>query len=339
MTIANGYNRFERIAADMREAITNGAAATPERVSVRELVGWFGYQKRGDQINNHIRNGMEKAGLRPDRDPAVVWLDAVITIELDYEDPNMPRPQQAPDPTHRIGALEAANNRPMHVAPDSPLRAATTIMQLHDYSQLPVMSGEYNVKGIITWKSIGTRLAIGRECEFVRQCMEPAEILPVTAPLFEAIGTIAEHGYVLVRGQNNAICGIVTAADLSYQFMNLAGPFLFVGEIEGHLRHLIHGKFTIDEIRAAALPGEGRDVDGPAGLTLGEYCRLLEGPENWKRLKLNIDRAEFVKHLHQVRDIRNDVMHFNPDGLSEEDKKALRGVARFFGDLVRMGAM
>ena len=67
--------------------------------------------------------------------------------------------------------------------------------------------------------------------------------------------------------------------------------------------------------------------------------RLLENKENWQLLDLNIDRAEFVKHLDEVRNIRNDVMHFNPDGLSENETKKLRDIARFFETLVHIGAV
>ena len=210
-------------------------------------------------------------------------------------------------------------------------------MQLQDYSQLPVMNSERDIAGVITWKSLGARLALGRECEVVRQCMDSAQILSATAPLFESIATIAEHGYVLVRGGDNRITGIVTSSDLSFQFMQLAGPFLFVGEIEGHLRHLIHGKFTLEELRNASVSEGGRSIDGSADLTIGGYCRLLENKDNWEKLNLNIDRSEFVKHLEAVRQIRNNVMHFNPDGPSEDDSRKLRDIARFFENLVRIG--
>ena len=337
--MVQGDQWLKGVADRMREAISNGAAPTPERVTVRQLIGQFGYQKRGDYIVSHIRNSLERHNLMADQDFGVGWIDSSITIQLDSDADDAPQSHLAVDPTHRIGALEAANNKPMSVPPDRPLIAATTIMQLHDYSQLPVMSSEHTVSGIVGWNSIGTRLAMGRECSYVRDCMDPHVEVPVTTPLFEAIGTIAEHGYVLVRGENHQITGIVTATDLSLQFMQLAGPFLFVGEIEGHLRHLIHGKFTLEQLKEASVSEEGVEIEGSGDLTLGGYCRLLENKENWDNLGLNVDRVEFVKHLDEVRRIRNDVMHFNPDGLSDDEAKKLRDIARFFENLVRIGAM
>ena len=337
--MAGGYKWLEGIATGMRDAIANGAAPTPERITIRELIGKFGYLKRGDYINSRIRNGLERFNLITDKDIAIGWIDSSITIQLELDEPDVREPEFPSDPTHRIGSLEAANRTPMSVSPDSPLNAATTIMQLHDYSQLPVMNGERDVAGVISWKSIGARLALGRRCEIVRQCMDSACELSATVPLFDSIAIIAEHGYVLVRGGDNRIAGIVTSSDLSFQFMQLAGPFLFVGEIEGHLRHLIHGRFTLEELRTASISEEGRSIEGSGDLTIGGYCRLLENKENWEKLKLNIDRSEFVKHLEAVRQIRNNVMHFNPDGPSEDESRTLRDIARFFENLARIGIM
>ncbi len=334
-----GNQWLKEIADRMKEAIANGAAPTPERITVRELMGRFGYQKRRDSIVSHIRNSLERFNLVTDQDFGVGWIDSRITIQYDSEAQDTSQPHYMTDPTHRIGSLEAANNKPISVPRDSPLNAATTIMQLHDFSQLPVMSSDHNVSGIVSWKSIGARLSLGRECHFVRDCMDPAEEIPATAPLFEAIARIAEHGYVLIRGNDHRITGIVTATDLSLQFMQLAGPFLFVGEIEGHLRQLIHGKFTLEQLSAASVSEEGRPIEGSGDLTLGGYCRLLQNQENWDLLDLNIDRSEFIKHLEDVRKIRNDVMHFNPDGLSDEETRKLREIARFFENLIRIGAL
>ena len=330
---------LEQVSNNMKEAVTNGAAPTTERTTVRELLWKFGYQKRGDYVVSQIRNQLERFDLSTDQDLAVGWIDSSITISLDSEASDATQEHLGADPTHRISALEAANNQPISVHPDNELKAATTIMQLHDFSQLPVMTNERELSGVISWHSIGARLSLGRHCQYVRECMDPAQEVQVLTPLFEAIATIAEHGYVFVRGTDKRITGIVTATDLSLQFMQLAGPFLFVGEIEGHLRHLVHGKFTLEQLRAASTSEEAKTIEGSGDLTLGGYCRLLENKENWQLLDLNIDRAEFVKHLDEVRNIRNDVMHFNPDGLSENETKKLRDIARFFETLVHIGAV
>lgn len=336
--MSNANEWLSEIAERMKAQIASAAAATPERLTVREFVGKFGYAKRGAYISNQIRNALEKLELRTNPDFEGVYMGSTIAIEFHSEATDSASPPEPDSATHRIGMLEAANKRPVSVNPEDPLEKATTIMRIHDYSRLPVMIGEREVKGVISWQSIGRSLSLGQKCEYVRHCMDPAREISFNTPLFNVIGGIAEHGYVLVRGEDKVITGIVTSGDISNQFMQLAGPFLLIGEIEGHLRRLAHGKFTVEEMQNASPEGQG-NINGLADLTLGGYCRILQNPEHWGRLNLNIDRKEFVKHLESVRKIRNDIMHFNPDGLSDEDINTLKASARFLANLVSIGAV
>jgi len=125
---------------------------------------------------------------------------------------------------------------------------------------------------------------------------------------------------------------------LNEQFRLLAEPFLLIGEIENGVRRLLHGKFTQAELASAKAPGDdGRQIETPADLTFGEYIRLVEQEQSWRKLKIEIDRATFVAQLNRVRDIRNDVMHFDPDGLGDEDLTFLREFAQFLKRLREIG--
>jgi hypothetical protein len=55
----------------------------------------------------------------------------------------------------------------------------------------------------------------------------------------------------------------------------------------------------------------------------------MENPGNWQRLTWPVDRTLFIKALHGVREIRNDVMHFSPDPLTSEQESALQNFARW----------
>ena len=93
-------------------------------------------------------------------------------------------------------------------------------------------------------------------------------------------------------------------------------------------------------MREALSPlGGKQQVSGPEDLTLGGYCQLLGREELWDRLGLNLDRKEFVKQLDWVREKRNDVMHFDPEGLEPDDTKKLENLALFFRNLRRMEVM
>jgi hypothetical protein len=146
-----------------------------------------------------------------------------------------------------------------------------------------------------------------------------------------------ERDYVLVRGVDK-ITGIITTSDLSVQFQQLAEPFLLLGEIENHVRRLMDGKFNKEELTAAKDPSDTeRKIGNVADLTFGEYVRILQEPTRWQKLGLAIDRTIFIKDLDAVREIRNDVMHFDPDPLPENDLRTLRKFVKFLQALQSFG--
>jgi hypothetical protein len=189
--------RLERIADGLR----NGQK--PEPVIVRELLSWFGAQRRGSFNCFYIRSALDEAGLTTDPDFVLPYIDNQIEFHL--KDSASPRPSEessldadvlvfpggeaksdekitsspasAVDPTYRIGRLRWANVIPTSVSPNHSVTEAITIMLANDFSQLPVMVGEREVKGVISWSSIGTRLALGIKCTEVRECMDGPHII------------------------------------------------------------------------------------------------------------------------------------------------------------------
>ncbi len=160
------------------------------------------------------------------------------------------------------------------------------------------------------------------------------------ASLFTAIPIIVEHGYALVRAAiDKRVVGIITTSDLSLQFQQLSEPFLLLGEIENHLRKIIGPKFGPEELAALKDPSDAaRHIKSVSDLAFGEYKRLLEDPSKWQALKLNLDRAVFVQLLDRVRKTRNEVMHFDPDGIEDKSLTDLRDFARLLRTLQTIGA-
>ena len=338
--MTTGDEWLTSVAQRMKGEFEQGMKPGAEELTVRELLGKYNFAVRKGYITTHVPNKLEELGLRCVPDFLNVWAGATIRLELDADGDDGISDVDRIDPTHRIDALEAAHNRPISVKPTDPINVATTIMQMHDFSQLPVMQSDFTVDGIVSWKTIGMRTALGKEIREVRHCMDPPVEVNSDARLFDAIGDIREHGYVLVRDVRNRITGIVTTSDLADQFVQLARPFLLIGEIEGHLRNMLHRKFTLEELRGNGASGDdGRPINGTADLTFGGYCHVLQNPDYWERVGLNIDRGEFIKHLEIVREIRNSIMHFNTDGIADSDITTLRDVARFFEELARIQAI
>ena len=242
---------------------------------------------------------------------------------------------EPPDPTFRIGNLPAANRALVTVGQDDSLAKAVTKMLQFDYSQLPIMHGDREVKGMISWRSIATRHTFGGECSKVQHCREDAQVVDANGTLFDAIPTIVKHGYVLVRSQHDRkITGIVTASDLSLQFQQLAEPFLLIREIELHIRQLLQDKLSPDDLKSA-VP-DGTDFPAPASisdLSFGGYVRLLQKPDIWMKVSLSIDQGAMTAQLEQVRLIRNDVMHFDPDPLTSDQLDTLKNTSKFMQQL------
>ncbi len=210
-------------------------------MKVRGLLEHFGYERRGSIINRRIQNLLDELDLKTEPDFLIEWIDGNISITSASSGDAQPAAAEAPESALRVGSLKAAhvNVSPgtglVNVTRDQPLLAATTLMQLHDFSQLPVMpsGSDRDVHGLMSWRSIGERQVLGLPAEHVRDCMDPSpEILPIDMPLFDAIGRITLHGYALVRQPDRRISGIVTVSDLSEHFLSLAGPFFLIGQIE-----------------------------------------------------------------------------------------------------------
>ena len=330
--MAQAEEKLEAIADQLRRGIV------PQKESVRTFLLWFSAERRGYRVVRSIRSALRRYGIATIPDFEWAYIDGQITFTKAPLDSQGVADDSATDPTYRINSLTSANKVPVCVKPDATLQQVTTLMMSNDFSQLPIMTGPRDLKGMVSWKTIGSRLALKKSIATAKDCMDEAKVLGATEPMFSAISVIAANDYVLVQAQDKTICGIVTASDLNDQFLLLAEPFLLVGEIENGVRRLLHGKFTQPELNAAKISeDDGRQIDTPADLTFGEYIRLVEEPGNWKKLRVEIDRATFVAQLNRVREIRNDIMHFDPDGLDDDDLKFIREFARFLKRLRDVG--
>jgi predicted transcriptional regulator len=315
----------------------------PHRETVRTLLSWFKAQRRGSLTCARIRSALKKVGLEaPDFERSYLDVEISFTaiapdISLDHMTVGDAYADELitvdnADFVPQIGMLEAANREPLSVKRDDLIEKAITYMLLHDYSQLPVMQSNRDVKGYISWKTIGhSRIAEGIKPEKVQDCMEKdVEVLRYDTPLFDATEKILKKEFILVKRNDDVILGPVTLHDISTQFRDLSESFLSIGTIENCLRQLLSGIFTRAELKECIDPSNNeREVIDLINLSFGEYIRLIENPKRWEKLQVNLDRTVIVKRLHEVRDIRNNVMHFRPDGTAPEELILLKDTAAF----------
>ena len=334
--------------ANFAEAVKKAQAGERVTTTPRTIVGWWGRSRRGRNIVEKIRKQMKRKKVTTEPDFEAVWIDDPVYLVTAKEDGAKRGTEQAAkpateaaalpslepvEPAHRISRLEAASRAPEAVSPGDSREKAVTLMLQRGFSQVPVMPNKGTVKGMVSWRSIGQSLHFGAKCKTVDDCMEQAREVPETASLFEAVKVVTVYDAVLVRSMNGAITGIVTHADIGRQFGELVEPFLLIEDIEEVLRALIDRAFSAKELKNVARNDEqdhSRKVETVQDLTFGEYLRLIENREHWAQLKLPLDRKEVIKRLERVREIRNDVMHFDPDPLDDESLELLRFSARFF---------
>lgn len=241
-----------------------------------------------------------------------------------------------------IFVLEAATKPPTVIKRDAKLNEATTLMLLHKYSQLPVISNTLrDLCGYISWETIGSAITNGIKSDLVKDYMNPlVKTLSVDTPILKAINTVHKYEFVVVLSREREVCGIVTTTDISSQFLAITEPFVLLEQIENHIRLLLDDRFLLEDIHKICNPElEEREINGIDDLTFGQYIRLMENPANWVKLDINCDQTLFIKKLHEVRNIRNDIMHFEPAGITSEQHDLLRQVSEFLNKIISYRVM
>jgi CBS domain-containing protein len=205
------------------------------------------------------------------------------------------------------------------VLPTAALSDATHLMAANNFSQIPVIKGQSDLRGVITWRSVAAMYQNGKPVT-VAHAMEPdfPPVAEVHHELFPHLPEVVERGYLLVRSSTGAVQGIVTTADIARRFEVTAVPFFLVGEIELRLRQCFGAKLQPTVIKAVQKYKTGDVSD----LTFGEYVRLLKSPPpgsnsidvdaNWQALGwTGMSRDQFVHQLDGVRKVRNAIAHFD----------------------------
>lgn len=300
---------------------------TPVQISPRSLFEAFGYYRR--TINNcwYVDQYLEKNKLEMEPHYNDVWFDYPCELRL--------KPQKASrsirkEAVRRIKEIEQAHNAPMTIEKGKTLCEAITIMQVHSYSQLPVLEDD-KLWGYISTDTILSAIARGVETNSLKDYSSTeVPTLSLDGLFLDAITTTRKYGFVIIV-DNNLPVGIVTYDDIASQYYSWAKPFYLIEEIENHIRNLIEDKCTQDEIESVChKTGPGQiTVDD---LTFGNYIQLFKKADCWKKFNFKyVDQTEFVKALNAVREIRNAVMHFKTMEVSDERQEILEQTAKYFG--------
>jgi hypothetical protein len=340
-----GEDAFDvRIHERLRQARRRADEHHPDEFSVRELLSLWGAKGRGDQISR-IEADLANHGLVTSPSFRKVTLDSTVRLVVGSTDADEP-PAAQPSPAARVdeddveddpigltvGNLPSALGGLRSVAPNATFDEAITKMLLNDFSQLAVLNGPRNLRGAITWQSIAHARHADPHAKLSDAIEPDAVAVPYERELIDVLPDLQRTGFVFVRDQDNVVAGIVTTSDVVQAYGEMAMPFFQIGELDRSLRRVIARNLSLDEVAAAC----SRKVQSFDELSMGEYQRVLDDPGIWAKLGWPLDRATFIERLNEIRHIRNDVMHFNPDPPPPGTIDKLRKInilVRQYGDL------
>jgi len=181
---------FEEI---VKEIIEHDKSFT---MSPRAFLNYFFCSKRSKGNICRIDAYLQENNLETEPNYMNVYIDGEIILKHKEK----AKSKTEPDPIQRINILPSANSIPITITRDAKLKDATTLMMMHNFSQLPVMSNPRSVAVYISWNSIGEALSNGINSNEVKDfIVQDCTILPYETPLLEAIQIIINKEFVLVQ--------------------------------------------------------------------------------------------------------------------------------------------
>lgn len=204
-------------------------------------------------------------------------------------------------------------------------------MRLNGYSQLAVLSGSHTLRGAVTWESIAHAWHIASAPSFV-DAIVPVNEARYDQELIEVLPILEASDFIFVRDEKNAVAGIVTTADVVRVYRELATPFFLIGELDQVLRQIISHTFSLDEVIAICDPDGVQGISSFDNLDMGHYERVLENGASWDKIGWPLNRITFTKRLDELRIVRNNVTHFNPDPVPVGTVDKLRHILKLLRD-------
>lgn len=301
------------------------------KITPRELFYGLNCFRRTPGNNAYVDRYLEQNNLEIEPNYNDVWFDTPIKIRHK----KVAKTRCPKDPIRKIQILEAANRTPICIDNSAEIKEAITIMQLYNFSQLPVTNnGTRGICGYISWETIGNAVFNGINSKTVKDYKsDDIAILTKQTPLLDAIKIIYQHDFAVVVQEDKTLCGIITTADISSQFLSITEPFILLEEIENQIRILFDDLFLLEEIKKVCMESE-RKVEFIDDLTFGDYLKMMENAENWDKLGLPCDKKLFIQKLDKIRQIRNDIMHFEPAGITEEQHKELQIMSKYLYKMI-----
>ncbi|MBF6541486.1 CBS domain-containing protein [Nocardia brasiliensis] len=312
---------------------------------MKDLLALFGFTVRNFQSVPAIADALRDAGLTTSPSFAtcgtrtellILEADTIEPVDAQEDADQELAPGTLPQHSFKVGDLASATRGITSITSTNQLSLATHLMRSKNYSQIPVIDGTSDLKGVVTWRSIARLYELNLVVGLSNAMDTSAPVAEVHQDLFPHLPSVYEHGYLLVRSNSGVFTGIITAADITSRFQATALPFFLVGEIEFQLRKCLGAKIDPDAIRTVQKRRGAKQTGDISDLMFMDYIKLLRANPgdavlsasadcNWAALSWNsVDRSMFVHQLDRVRQIRNTIAHFDAEPLSPDRIDTLR---------------
>jgi len=314
---------------DAKERTRGGTSLS---LSVRDLLARWGASSRTQAASEQIAADLENHGLSTEPPFLKTGLDSLVTLverrleirDAEREDDGFLHPPGSDREVGlTMGNIPSANLRVESVTPQATYEEAITLMLLNDFSQLAVMTGPRSTPQAITWQSIA-RERHANPAGSLAGAIVDATTVRFDTELIDVLPMLESEEFVFVKDGTNVVTGIVTTTDVVRSYGQLATPFFLIGELDQLLRRTITDRFTMAEVRVVCDKDGERDLQSYDELTMGDYQRVLESANLWAALGWPLDRSIFTERLSVLREVRNDLVHFNPDPIPENTVRQIR---------------
>lgn len=209
------------------------------------------------------------------------------------------------------------------VTEEKTVRDAQTVMLAHDYSQLPIVDGEGNLKGSISEQSIARNYYHVDEGASVldlkvTSCSDPQVTISIEQDVFEVLDLLEQTFAVVVVDEPRPV-GIITNYDTTEFFRDLSEGLILVEDIEVTLRQYIDKVLPEEKDRQEAMfnafkhlmKNDAAEAPTFDRMSFGDYITLITNRKNWPRFEELLESRELFRvYMDQVREIRNQLAHF-----------------------------
>lgn len=320
----------ERNGGPLPGSISELPSGTQTQMTVRELLDLAGVDRRTSQTIASIEEQLQLVGLTavPPITEAGIDEQIIITpIDAPGQHDRVVSPAELRDSQHSVGyrihQIPSARRTPVSVSRDDSIAHARTEMLEGNFSQLAVIEAG-GLAGVITWESIAIAHMHGTPKTVGEAMTTSPPTVALHANVLDVVSQIESNGYVFVRGDMNEIGGIVTIADLTAEFGRDRRPLVMIEEIEMRMRRAVRSRLTDADIERS--PARCRTI---SRLTLGAYPYVFDDDQNWEKLGwTGITRGRLCSLIEEIADIRNSLMHFSQDPISEATFMKLEGALR-----------